>query len=181
MDADDAQELIATAIEPKSQGVWADLGAGTGTFTVALARLLGPESIVYAVDSDGNALDTLRVSVPRDAARIMVVHADFSQVFSLPGLGDAQLDGILLANSLHFVAEAAVALRRLVERVRLGGQVLLIEYERRAASRWVPYPIPVARWHELARDAGLSIPVVTATRPSAYVGQLYVAVSQRTI
>src|SRR5215211_1067086 len=178
MDAEDAHDLIASAIEP-SRGAWADLGAGTGTFTIALARVLQPESTVYAFDTDGNAFAPLRASIPRDAARIITVRADFSDTFSMPSLGDSQLDGILFANSLHFVEEVDVLLRRLVERVRLGGQVILIEYDRRAASRWVPYPIPAARWSELARTAGLAPPVVTARRPSAYIGQLYAAVSRR--
>jgi hypothetical protein len=33
---------------------------------------------------------------------------------------------------------------RLVERLIPGGRVVLVEYDRRAHSRWVPYPIPIA-------------------------------------
>src|SRR4026208_2139697 len=112
MDARDAHDLIASAVEPR-RGTWADLGAGTGTFTIALARFLGPDSTIYAVDTDANALATLRASMPRDAARIIELHADFSEVFSMPGLGDSQLDGILFANALHFVEDVDVVLRRL--------------------------------------------------------------------
>jgi len=58
MKIDDAQALIAGAV-PRRAGVWADLGAGDGTFTQALARLLEPGSRIYAVDRDRAALAAL--------------------------------------------------------------------------------------------------------------------------
>ena len=64
-------------------------------------------------------------------------------------------------------------------RVRPGGRIVLIEYDRRAASRWVPYPIPIARLPALARSAGLSAAAITSTRPSAFGGILYVAAADR--
>jgi hypothetical protein len=101
------------------------------------------------------------------------VKADFTTAFDLPELGDDLLDGILLANALHFVREATSVLTKLVQRVRVGGRVVVVEYDRRAASRWVPYPIPMSRWPELAKAAGLSGAAVVATRPSMYSGVLY--------
>jgi len=41
MKIDDARALIAGAV-PRRAGVWADLGAGDGTFTQALARFSSP-------------------------------------------------------------------------------------------------------------------------------------------
>jgi len=35
---------------------WADLGSGKGTFTLALADLSKPGSLIYAVDKDAKAL-----------------------------------------------------------------------------------------------------------------------------
>ncbi len=54
-----------------------------------------------------------------------------------------------------------------------------MEYDRRAASRWVPYPIPLARLAALTASAGLTSPSITATRPSAFGGILYVAAADR--
>jgi ubiquinone/menaquinone biosynthesis C-methylase UbiE len=105
------------------------------------------------------------------------VAADFTGPFDLPGLPAPQFDGILLANALHFVADGEVVLRRLAKWVRPGGRVVVIEYDQRAASRWVPYPIPPARLAELAVSAGLAAPTVTGTRPSTFGGTLYVAVA----
>src|SRR5207247_6318326 len=44
---------------PREDGTWADLGAGEGAFTLALADLLPPGSTIHAVDRDAGALDEL--------------------------------------------------------------------------------------------------------------------------
>ena len=178
MNTTEAVELIAGAI-PGPGGTWADLGAGSGTFTRALARLLGPTGSIYAVDRDTSAGESLRRSTARGASPIVPVLADLTRPFELPGLDGASLDGMLIANTLHFLRDADAVLARLVAWVRPGGRVVLIEYDRRAASRWVPYPIPIVRLPTLARAAGLSTPAITATRPSAFGGTLYVAAADR--
>jgi SAM-dependent methyltransferase len=184
MDLNDAIDLIRDAVNGHA-GVWADLGAGTGTFTRALTEVLGAGSTVYAVDDDASAVRALRElsATRRSDARVIAVKADFTRRLEFPGLaGDrAQLDGILLANALHFVRDAERVLSRLAESVRPGGRVLVVEYDRREASRWVPYPIPASRWPGLAESAGLSEPTITATRPSSYSGILYTGVATRTV
>ena len=59
MNVSDAIEMIRDAVGV-SAGVWADLGAGTGTFTRALTEVLGAGSTVYAVDGDARAVRALR-------------------------------------------------------------------------------------------------------------------------
>ena len=175
----DAIELIRDAVGGQT-GVWADLGAGAGTFTRALSDVLGTGSTVYAVDDDASAVRALRelASSTSGNAQVITVKADFTRPLELPGLvPGAQLDGILLANALHFVRDAARVLSGLVEHLRPGGRMIVVEYDRRAASRWVPFPIPASRWPELAQAAGLTEPRVTATRPSSYSGVLYTAVA----
>ena len=93
--------------------------------------------------------------------------------------GGAPLDGILLANALHFVRDAERVLSGLVKQLRPGGRVIVVEYDRREASQWVPYPIPASRWLQLAESAGLTDPTITATRPSAYAGILYTGAATR--
>ena len=56
MDNADHVRLLRGAVDPG--GTWADIGAGTGAFTLALAYLLGPGGQVIAVDRDRGALDT---------------------------------------------------------------------------------------------------------------------------
>jgi SAM-dependent methyltransferase len=170
----EAVALIEAAI-PRGTTTWADVGSGDGTFTRALVELLGREARIYAIDRDARALASLRRWAGRDGAGVIPVEADFTRALELPEV----LDGLLVANALHFVREADVVLARLATLVRSGGRVVIVEYDRRAASRWVPYPISSGRLPKLAASAGLSMPTVTATRPSAFGGVLYVAAADR--
>src|SRR5919201_5247126 len=100
MDHADHVALLAGGIRHGEGGVWADLGAGTGAFTLALADLIGPHGVIHAVDRDRAALAELRAafvsSLPQTELR--VVPADFTRRLDL-----ADLDGVVMANSLHFV------------------------------------------------------------------------------
>lgn len=176
MNARDAEALLADAV-PRRIGSWADLGAGDGTFARALARLLEPGSRIYAVDRDPRAIASLVRWRGADggAGAVIPVTADFTRPMDLPGLAMKELDGMLFANALHFVPNPGAVLASLVAWLRPGGRVVIVEYDGRRASRWVPYPIPAARLPEVATDAGLSTPTITATRASAYGGTVYVA------
>ena len=151
-----------------SQGpyTWADLGAGKGTFTYALSELLGPEGVVYAVDKRAVVKDLN----PNDQqARIISRQADFTGKLDLP-----VLDGILMANALHFVADPASLLRRLISNLRPGGSFLLIEYDRDQGNPWVPYPICRQKFTKLAKKVGLEELEEIYQRPSRYGnGELY--------
>jgi SAM-dependent methyltransferase len=175
-----AVALIKDAVDGRV-GRWADLGAGDGTFTRALAELLGTGSHIFAVDRDPAALGALGRWSARHAPNVVPMEADFTLPLALPALAEAPLDGILLANALHFVRDADAVLAGLVALVRPRGRVVLVEYDRRSASRWVPYPIPVTRLPSLAAAASLSPPIVTATRPSAFAGMLYAAAADRVV
>jgi SAM-dependent methyltransferase len=173
MDVNEAADLIAGAVGDRP-GHWADLGAGSGTFTLALLHLL-PGTRVHAVDRDSAAVEALS----RLGPDVIALRADFAAPAGLSALAGVQFDGVILANSLHFVDDAASVLRRLVSVVRPGGRVVIVEYDRRAASRWVPYPIAKSKWPALARSAGLVNPRVTASVPSIYQGDLYAGVADR--
>ena len=180
MNAAEAVELIGGAVS-RRPGTWADMGAGDGTFTRALVELLGKGSRIFAVDRDAPVIAALERWAKTIAADVVPVVADFAGPFDLPGLGATMLDGMIFANALHFVRDADLVLTRLAAWVRPGGRVVFVEYERRDTSRWVPYPIPADRLPALAASAGLSTPVITARRPSAFGGNLYVAATDRLV
>jgi ubiquinone/menaquinone biosynthesis C-methylase UbiE len=178
VDIEEAAALIRSAI-PTSGRLWADVGAGDGTFTRALVQLLGRDTRIYAVDRDVRGLASVGRWAARHGANVVPVRADFTRPLDLPGLGGARLDGMLLANALHFVRDADTVLAHLAALVGSGGRVVVVEYDRRRPSRWVPYPIATDQLPALAAAAGLSRPVVTATRASAFGGILYVAAMDR--
>ena|SRR5574338_1098812 len=173
MTQDEAVDLIRDAVA-KPGGTWADLGAGAGTFTRALATLLGPNGTVYAVDRDAPSLRALAQSTNRSGstATITPMVADFTEPLEL-----SNLDGVVIANALHYVPYTEQ--RRVIEQIASmlvdSAPLVIIEYDRRGANRWVPYPVSIATLTQLARDAGLTGPVILGKRPSQYGGDLYAA------
>src|SRR5512146_3239425 len=102
---------------PGPGGMWADLGAGTGNFTWALAELLGPGAAVHALDRDARAVAAqhARLRAEPPAATVIPRQADVTRPLDLP-----PLDGILAANLLHFIGDQAGLLRRLRAHLRPG-------------------------------------------------------------
>ncbi|HXS81936.1 MAG TPA: class I SAM-dependent methyltransferase [Methylomirabilota bacterium] len=174
MNEQDALRLIEPAV-PAGPGVWADFGAGDGTFTRALVARLGMGVRVYAVDRDARSLG----SVSRALAGVTIVRADLEAPFELPGAEPGTLDGLLLANTLHFMREPSDVLARLASWLRPGGSAVLIEYDQRSPSRWVPHPIDAADLPALFESAGLEPPRIVARADSAFGGEMYVAVGRR--
>jgi hypothetical protein len=84
---------------------------------------------------------------------------------------------VLMANALHFVPDRdqAPLLERIASRLHPGGRVLLVEYEGRSPSRWVPFPVSLARFRTVADEAGLMPPTLAGTRRSAFGGTMYAA------
>lgn len=170
MDHDEAIALIGAGVV-KRGGPWADLGAGSGTFTHALASLLGTGGVVYAVDRDAASLRRVSNEAKDDSrAEIRTIVGDFTKPLELP-----RLDGVVLANSLHYVpyADQPELLRRIARLLADDGSLIIVEYDRRSANQWVPYPISPAALANVARKAGLGPLTPLATRPSRYSGTMY--------
>jgi trans-aconitate methyltransferase len=166
---EDAVSLIRSSVEGL-KGSWADLGSGRGTFTRALHDVLGADSRIVAVDVDARAVEEVQAWARTEAPNVSALQADFTQPIDL-----SALDGFVLANALHFVKDQAPALARLVKMLRPGGRVVLIEYDKRPADRWCPYPVGIAALPQLAKSVGLGRFTVAESRPSNYSGVIYAA------
>ena len=168
----DAIEMLAdSGIEAHRPTTWADLGSGDGTFTLALASLLAPGSTVHAMDRDASALR--RIPSEQNGVRITTHRGDFTNAM----WPFADLDGILMANSLHYVDQQAAFIRACEPRMTSPRCFLIIEYDTNDASRWVPYPVSRTRLAALFGGAGYSSIRILRSRPSVYRrASLYAAV-----
>ena len=155
---------------PSVPGVWADLGAGKGAFTLALADLLPAGSLIYAIDKDTGALRELAASYRRGDPRIETRRGDFTRDLDLPAL-----DGIVMANSLHFVKNKAPVLARVRAMLKPGAPLLTVEYDVDSGNPWVPYPFSFESWRTLAVGNGFAEPRRLATEPSRFLRRMYSA------
>jgi SAM-dependent methyltransferase len=175
MDHQDHINLLRGGV-PGLGGVWADFGSGAGAFTLALAELIGPSGQIHSVDRDRRALQQQeRAMHGRFPATAVVYHpADFTQPLKLP-----PLDGVLMANALHFLprpAQENVA-RQISRYLRAGGRLILVEYDTDSGNPWVPYPLSFTTWQKMAPRCGFAGGTLLATQPSRFLGRIYAAVS----
>jgi ubiquinone/menaquinone biosynthesis C-methylase UbiE len=170
--ADHVNLLRAGIAEPG--GRWADLGSGAGAFTLALAELIGPTGEIYSVDKDGGALreQERRFQARFPGQRVHYLQADFTHPLSLP-----PLEGIVMANALHYHRNKAGLVQQLRHSLKPGGRLLLVEYNVEAGNFAVPYPISYPRWETLARECGFAHTQLLLTRPSRFLKEFYAAAS----
>jgi ubiquinone/menaquinone biosynthesis C-methylase UbiE len=159
---EDARALIAhPSLSADGPQVWADLGCGDGTFTLALASLLPAVSTVHAIDKDVRAL--ARLPARQGEVEILRHSGDFT-VFPLPV---ADLDGVLMANSLHYVQEPSAFLRGVDTALRRR-QILLVEYDITRGNPWVPNPVSRASAVALFRSIGYDVATTLGRKRSAF-------------
>jgi ubiquinone/menaquinone biosynthesis C-methylase UbiE len=172
----DHVNLLRGAI-PVPGGVWGEFGSGSGAFTLALAELIGPQGRIISVDQNAGALkeQAQRMQAQFPNVPVEFRRADFTRPLDLP-----PLDGILMANSLHFIRhrQKPELLSRLKGHLRPGGRLVLVEYNIDAGNLWVPYPFSYPTWETLASQCGFLTTRLVATRPSSFLREFYCAESR---
>lgn len=167
MELKDAVELIGGWSSPTRPETWADLGCGSGLFTYALAHLLPPGSLVHAVDKSAVSLD--RFPNPHHIP-IQKKQLDFVK----DSLDLTALDGVLMANSFHFVRDKVSFLNKLRQCLNADGHLLIVEYNTDSPNAWVPYPTGFKTLKTLLESQGYVNIVKVGERPSRYQnGALY--------
>lgn len=161
--------LEAAHFQTHQPQVWADLGCGSGTFTYALANLLAAQSKIFAVDSTNQVLDTTISNID-----IEFVRADFSQ-----GLSLKNLDGILMANSLHFIKDKMSLIDSFKQSFKEHPQYLIVEYDTASANPWVPYPIKYDELQTLFPVEAYSIEKIGERRSIYHQNMMYAAAVKR--
>jgi ubiquinone/menaquinone biosynthesis C-methylase UbiE len=170
-----ACKLLGSGLQDAG-GTWADLGCGDGIFTAALCTLLRTASEIYAVDKNRLALEALvrnfAESYPEASPHPIL--ADFRHRLSLPAL-----DGLLMANSLHFVKRKRPVLERLAKLLKPGGRLIVVEYNTSRGNPAVPHPLAGAGFLALAEEVGLREARILAKIPSSFLGEMYAGMGRR--
>jgi ubiquinone/menaquinone biosynthesis C-methylase UbiE len=170
MDHHDHVNLLKPANLPPG-GAWADLGAGSGAFTLALRDLIGPDGVIYAVDKDHSRLHELEQAHRLRFGHMNTLHilpGNFTRLAELP-----PLDGVVMANSLHYFKDKEKVLGRVKAYLKPTGTLLLVEYNVDRGNPWVPYPLSFETWRGLALRSGFGEPRLLAKHPSSFLREFY--------
>ena len=102
----------------------ADIGAGDGYFTTRLARAVGPEGRVLAVDIDRKVLDRLKQSVDKESlSNVDLILSEPDD----PRLPADSLDAALIVNAYHEMVQHAAILGHIRKALRPAGRLVMVE------------------------------------------------------
>jgi ubiquinone/menaquinone biosynthesis C-methylase UbiE len=135
------------AIIKNDKQVWADLGSGEGLFSRALATLLPQGSTIYAVDQNKSALQRIK---QQERVVIKPTYANFVK----DDLPSHDLNGILMANALHFVEDKTSLIKKLAGYCRKDHCFLIVEYDTDTPNPWVPYPLGFGSLQQFFHQCG---------------------------
>lgn len=161
MEITEAIELIN--IPHLKQGhsrIWVDMGCGSGVFTQALASMLPEQSTIFAIDRIEQS-----IQLPSDIkVKINFILADFVN----DDLDIRQTDGVLMANSLHFIEDHFSFLSGLIRKFTTLKEFIIVEYDMIQSNPWVPYPANAQYLKKLFYDLGFQNVARIAERKSTY-------------
>jgi predicted methyltransferase len=121
----DRQAEILAALDLRAGMAVADVGAGTGLFTLALAERVGPKGQVYAVDVQAYFLDHIGQKARKSKLdNVTLVRADQASA-KLP---EGSVDLVLMCDSYHHVEQPAAYLASLKAALRPGGRLAIVDY-----------------------------------------------------
>jgi predicted methyltransferase len=117
---------ILDALGVAEASVVADVGAGSGWFTVRLARRVGPNGRVYAQDVQQEMLAATTRRVRREGlANVTPVLGRGSD----PGLPAGALDAVLVVDVLHEIEDRVTLLANLGRAIKPGGLIGIVDFK----------------------------------------------------
>ncbi|MBI4581491.1 MAG: methyltransferase domain-containing protein [Planctomycetes bacterium] len=119
-------KLIA-ALELRPGDVVADIGAGSGYITTRLARAVGADGRVKAVDIQPEMLEALRNKLAaEDIGNVDLVLGEEAD----PKLPDGSVDLVLMVDVYHELAWPFEMMQAVVRALKPAGRVVLVEYRK---------------------------------------------------
>ena len=124
------------------KGMWvADVGAGTGYFTVRMARRVGPTGRVFATDVQPEMLSRLQENLEKEhltnVEPVLGTQND-------PKLPVGKLDLILMVDVYHELSQPQRMLREMRKALKADGRLVLIEYRKEDPT------IPIRPEHKMS-------------------------------
>lgn len=141
-------EEILTFLEIADGMKVADIGAGTGYFSIRLGKAVGANGIVWAVDIEPTLIDHIRERAAGDGLADVVrpVLTDPSS----PGIESGSADLVLIVDTWHHIDDRVHYLAKLAPTLADGGRVAVVDF------RDGELPVGPPPGHKLPRTAVLS-------------------------
>ena len=118
-------DQVMDAMRIADGSVVADLGAGSGWFTIRLARRVGPNGKVYAEDIQREMIDAIDRRRKREGLRWVEPLLGTALDPQLPA---GKVDAVLIVDSYYEMEEPVVLLRNVAKSLKPGGRIGIVNY-----------------------------------------------------
>jgi len=126
-ESEEAPSRAVEALELAPGMVVADIGAGSGYYTVRMARKVGPTGKVFATDIQVGMLSLLMRRVNSEGINNVV---PVQGAVDDPRLAPASIDLALMVDVYHELAAPQAFVRKLRDALKPGGRLVLIEFRK---------------------------------------------------
>ena len=140
-EAEEAPSRAVRALQIKPGQVIADIGAGSGYYSVLLSKAVGAEGRVYATDIQPEMLAILRRKLEVQSIRNVTLVLGAATETKLP---DASVDLALMVDVYHELAQPQAFLQSLKRALRPGGRLVLIEFRKEDPN------VPIREEHKMS-------------------------------
>lgn len=124
--AEKSSEKIITSLDIKEGNTVADLGSGGGFFTYRFSRIVGPDGMVFAVDTDDIFLSFVKNQTQKkEMSNVTLVLADENN----PNLFTESCDLVFIRNVFHHIAAPVAYFQLLRKSLKSDGRIAIIEWK----------------------------------------------------
>ncbi|MEM8773232.1 MAG: class I SAM-dependent methyltransferase [Pseudomonadota bacterium] len=121
-----AREAVVAAADLKPGDWVADVGAGTGLYSLLFAEAVGPDGQVFAEDIEPLFLELIaRRAADSDIENVTAVLGRVDDV-TLP---DNSVDVVFIADTYHYFDDREAVMRSILQSLKPGGSLVLVEFD----------------------------------------------------
>ena len=136
-----ARDAVVAAANVAPGARVADIGAGTGLYSLMFAERVGAQGVVYAVDIEPRFLKLIaQRSADNDLKNVVAVLGQESDVTLPPG----SVDLAFIADTYHYFTDPEVIMRSIYDALAPGGRLILLDYTLSGAAE-APHPVRVGK------------------------------------
>ena len=132
----DKKAAIIQALQIKPGMKIADIGAGTGLYTIPFAQLVGQKGIVYAVDIAADFVTNIENRAKTQGLKNVIGHMNKQKEM---GLNKNTIDLAFICNTYHHFEYPITMMKSVYQALLPGGKLVVIDYQRdpNISSSWV--------------------------------------------
>jgi ubiquinone/menaquinone biosynthesis C-methylase UbiE len=162
-------EAVLKTLNLQPGQIVVDIGAGSGYFTVRLARAVGEKGQVFALDVDEGMINHLRQRLTTEQLRnVTVIQVPAHD----PLLIDQSADVVFICDTYHHIEDRDVYMRKVRKGLKPNGRVVIVDFYKREG---IPVGPPLGM--RLSEDAvqkelqaaGLQVTEKLTTLPNQYI------------